>query len=105
MAEIVWVLNSFYKNSRTQVAEVLIPLLTSDGIHLEDSDQIVAALEQMANANVDFIDAYLAEVARQVRQLSHLTKTLGVWMCLGSGQSSNARKGRGDRGVWGKGDR
>ncbi|XHX79819.1 MAG: PIN domain-containing protein [Stenomitos frigidus ULC029] len=64
VAEIVWVLNSFYKYSRTQIAEVLIPLLTSDGVQLEDNEQIVAALEKMATANVDFIDAYLAEVAR-----------------------------------------
>ena len=65
VAEIVWVLNSFYKYSRTQVAEVLIPLLTSEGLLLENSDQIIAALEQMATVNVDFADAYLAEIARQ----------------------------------------
>jgi len=65
VAEIVWVLNSFYKYSRTQVAEVLIPLLTSEGGLLEDGEQIVVALEWMAAANVDFIDAYLAEVARR----------------------------------------
>ncbi len=58
-------LNSFYKYSRTQIAEVLISLLTSDGVLLEDTEQIVAALERMATANVDFIDAYLAEVARR----------------------------------------
>lgn len=65
VAEIVWVLNSFYKYSRTQIAEVLIPLLSSEGVLLEDTEQIVAALEKMAAANVDFIDAYLAEVARR----------------------------------------
>jgi predicted nucleic acid-binding protein len=65
VAEIVWVLNSFYKYSRTQVAEVLIPLLTSEGLLLENSEQIIAALEQMATVNVDFVDAYLAEIARK----------------------------------------
>lgn len=65
VAEIVWVLNSFYKYSRTQIAEVLIPLLTSEGLLLENSELVIAALEQIATVNVDFADAYLAETARQ----------------------------------------
>jgi predicted nucleic acid-binding protein len=65
VAEIVWVLNSFYRYSRSQVADVLVPLLTSEGILLEESEQVIAALEQMASANVDFMDAYLAAVARR----------------------------------------
>jgi predicted nucleic-acid-binding protein len=65
VAEIVWVLNSFYKYSRAQVTETLIPLLTSEGILLAQSAQVIAALEQMASVNVDFIDAYLAEVSRR----------------------------------------
>jgi len=65
VAEIVWVLNSFYKYSRTQIAEVLIPLLTSEGLILENSELVIAALEQIATVNVDFADAYLAEIARQ----------------------------------------
>jgi predicted nucleic acid-binding protein len=32
VAEIVWVLSSFYRYSRTQIAEVLLPLIASDGI-------------------------------------------------------------------------
>jgi len=65
VAEIVWVLNSFYKYSRTQIAEVLIPLLTSEGLILENSELVIAAFEQIATVNVDFADAYLAEIARQ----------------------------------------
>lgn len=65
VAEIVWVLNSFYKYSRLEVANVLIPLLTSEGILLEDRDLVIAVLEQMVAANVDFIDAYLAKLARR----------------------------------------
>ena len=39
--------------------------MVSKGLLLENSDQIIAALEQMATVNVDFADAYLAEIARQ----------------------------------------
>lgn len=65
VAEIVWVLNSFYKYSRTQITDVLVSLLTADGVCLEDSETVIHALERMASANVDFIDAYLAEVAHR----------------------------------------
>ncbi|CAC5342889.1 MULTISPECIES: PIN domain-containing protein [Planktothrix] len=65
VAEVVWVLISFYGYSRQQVADVLIGLLTSEGIILESSEQVIAALDSMATANVDFVDAYLAEVARK----------------------------------------
>lgn len=65
VVEIVWVLGSFYRYSRTQIAEVLLPLVTAKGVGLEDTEQVVAALDRMATANVDFIDAFLAETARR----------------------------------------
>ena len=65
VAEIVWVLSSFYKYSRTQIAEVLIPFVTAEGIVLQEAEQVIAALNQMARVNVDFIDAFLAEIARR----------------------------------------
>ena len=58
-------LSSFYRYPRTQITEVLIPLLTAEGILLEEAEQVIAALDRMATANVDFIDAFLAEVARR----------------------------------------
>jgi predicted nucleic acid-binding protein len=64
VAEIVWVLSSFYRYSRTQIAEVLLPLIASDGISCDEIQQVTAALSLMASANVDFLDAYLAEIAR-----------------------------------------
>lgn len=64
VAEMVWVLGSFYRYSRSQIAEVLLPLVTAKGVGLEDA-QVVAALDRMATANVEFIDAFLAETARR----------------------------------------
>lgn len=64
VVEMVWVLGSFYRYSRTEIAEVLLPLVTAKGVGLEDA-QVVAALDRMATANVDFIDAFLAETARR----------------------------------------
>jgi predicted nucleic acid-binding protein len=64
VAETVWVLLSFYGHSKRQVADTLIALLLADGVHAEERDLVVAALEDMAAANVDFADAHLARVAR-----------------------------------------
>lgn len=64
VAEMVWVLASFYRYPRTQIAEVLLPLVSARGVSLEEAEQVVAALDRMATANVDFIDAFLAETAR-----------------------------------------
>jgi predicted nucleic acid-binding protein len=64
VAEVIWVLNSFYKYSRSEITEVLIPLITAEGIEVENQLQVIAALEVMTAQNVDFLDAYLAEVAR-----------------------------------------
>ncbi|MBU2602837.1 MAG: PIN domain-containing protein [Actinobacteria bacterium] len=64
VAETVWVLLSYYGHSRENVAEALIALLRADGVQAEEGRAVVAALESMARSNVDFVDAYLAEVAR-----------------------------------------
>jgi predicted nucleic acid-binding protein len=64
VAEVVWVMLSFYRHPKAQVAEVLISLLRADGLRADDGRQVIGALEAMAALNVDFVDAYLAEVAR-----------------------------------------
>ena len=64
VAEMVWVLGSFYRYPRTQIAEVLLPLVSARGVSLEEAEQVMAALDRMATANIDFIDAFLAETAR-----------------------------------------
>ena len=65
VAEIVWVLVSFYKYSRTQVSEVLLSLVTAQGVDLQETDLVIAALDSMAGVNVDFVDAFLAETVRR----------------------------------------
>lgn len=64
LAETVWVLLSFYGYSRERVAEALTALLRADGVQAEEGRLVLAALESMASSNVDFVDAYLAELAR-----------------------------------------
>jgi predicted nucleic acid-binding protein len=64
VAETVWVLQSFYGHSRKDIAGALVPLLTEHGLKVEGSRVLVSTLESMAENNVDFADALLAESAR-----------------------------------------
>jgi predicted nucleic acid-binding protein len=64
VAEAVWVLGSFYKYTRQEIAAALIPMLSTRGIQTVDRDRVINALTRMAERNVAFVDAYLAEIAR-----------------------------------------
>lgn len=64
VAETVWVLQSFYGYQKAEIAGALIPLLEDQGLRVEDARTVVRALEGMAENNVDFADALLAETAR-----------------------------------------
>ncbi|TDA70278.1 MAG: PIN domain-containing protein [Clostridia bacterium] len=63
VAELVWTLESFYAFSKERIKEVLSAFLTASGIEVEERRVVLAALEDYAAQNVDFIDAYLARHA------------------------------------------
>lgn len=60
VAEMVWVLKSFYHRSYEEIAEVLVPLLSAAGLEAEDREMLIEALELTRKRNVDFLDAVLA---------------------------------------------
>ncbi|MFN3413827.1 MAG: PIN domain-containing protein [Thermoanaerobaculum sp.] len=64
-AEVVWVLCSVYKLPKAKVAATLGSLFVARGVELEDQDAVLPALAQMAEHNVDFADALLAQRANQ----------------------------------------
>jgi len=64
LAEVVWVLSSFYKYTKTEIAEILISFICADGIYTENPELLMQALKDMAEKNVDFVDAFLAALAR-----------------------------------------
>lgn len=64
VAEVVWVLRSFYEYSPVEISGVLVPLLEQPALRVDGARTIVRALETMAENNVDFTDALLAETAR-----------------------------------------
>jgi predicted nucleic-acid-binding protein len=60
VAEMVWVLKSFYSHSYADIAQVLVPLLSADGIEVEEREIMIRAIELARDKNVDFVDAVLA---------------------------------------------
>jgi len=60
LAEVVWVLRSFYRRSQAEIAEVLVALVSAEGIEVTDRASTVHALELARDLNVDYVDAVLA---------------------------------------------
>jgi predicted nucleic-acid-binding protein len=60
LAEILWVLKSFYRYSMTAISHVIISLVSAHGIEVDHLELIVRTVELGRDRNVDFADAYLA---------------------------------------------
>lgn len=63
VAEVVWVLESFYGYSKNQIAETLTQFLLCDGLEVESLDFLIEALALYQEKNLDFADAFLAVTA------------------------------------------
>jgi uncharacterized protein len=60
VAELVWVLESFYRLSRSAVQERALAVVQLDGLTLPETDLLTDALFVYETERVDFIDAYNA---------------------------------------------
>lgn len=66
VAEVIWVLKSFYRYPFEEIARVVIPLVGADGVEAEDRQLIVQAITLAQEKNVSYIDAFVAlQAARQ----------------------------------------
>lgn len=60
MAEIVWVLDSFFHLEPAEIREHVWAILNHPGIEIADSDLISQAIDTFVAKNIDFLDAYNA---------------------------------------------
>lgn len=67
IAEVIWVLESFYKYEPAVIAEVLREFLVADGVAVDESDVVIEALRLMRDG-ASFVDAYVASLARSHRE-------------------------------------
>ena len=64
VAELVWVLESYYKLGTDQVTELVEAMLSTPGLEVQDAPLIRAAIATYLRDKVDFIDAWIMEFAR-----------------------------------------
>lgn len=64
LAEVSWVLLSYYGFERGKLAQTLRELVLHDGVEVDDSDVMLDAFDRFGKANVDFIDCYAAALAK-----------------------------------------
>ncbi|MBU0700741.1 PIN domain-containing protein [bacterium] len=60
IAEIIWVMDSFYKLNRLKIKECLMKVINTPHINFQNRYIILDAVNTYADKNVDFIDAYQA---------------------------------------------
>jgi predicted nucleic-acid-binding protein len=59
IAELVWVLSSFYKLENAIITELLRAILNTEGFKVDNSDVIEVSLDIYETESIDFIDAYI----------------------------------------------
>lgn len=58
IAEIVWVLNSFFELSKQDIIKKIKTLLLFNGVEIPEKNLLVSTLNLFEKYNLDFIDAY-----------------------------------------------
>ena len=70
MAEVVWVLESYYNLNKVQIAEYLGAILATPGLNVLNGKVVEKAVEYYLNENIDFIDAYIVSLMNRLNILS-----------------------------------
>ena len=66
MAEVVWVLESYYNVNKVQIAEHLEAILATPGLNVLNGKVVEKAVEYYLNENIDFIDAYIVSLMNRL---------------------------------------
>jgi uncharacterized protein len=64
VAEVVFVLQGFYRVQKAEIAKLINDLAASPGVVLLESSVVMRAVEIFGTQGIDFADAYLAALAR-----------------------------------------
>jgi len=64
VAELVWVLESFYKLAAAEITELVQSILNTPGVDIQDKSIIKAALKIYRSKEIDLIDAWIIEFAK-----------------------------------------
>ena len=65
IAELVWVLESFYQLKADAILELVEAIVNTSGLDVTDKSTVISALRLYKNRNIDFIDAWIIEFAKE----------------------------------------
>ncbi|MCF6155960.1 MAG: PIN domain-containing protein [Candidatus Brocadia sp.] len=65
IAELVWVLESFYQLKADAILELVEAITNTSGLDVTDKSTIISALRLYKSKNIDFIDAWIIEFAKE----------------------------------------
>ena len=65
IAELVWVLESFYKMEPVTISELVESVLNTPGLEVDEKESIFAICKTYRNKKIDFIDAWIIEFAKK----------------------------------------
>ena len=65
IAELVWVLESFYQLKADAILELAEAIINTSGLDVTDKSTIISALRLYKSKNIDFIDAWIIEFAKE----------------------------------------
>ena len=65
IAEIIWVLGSYYELSKDEVREKVEKILNTPNLFCPNKELILTALALYADKNIDYIDAYNALIIKE----------------------------------------
>ena len=65
LAEVVWVLESFYHLKRVRIAEMLKAILSTPGLEVLNGRVVENALQYYSLQNIDFVDAYIVALMQK----------------------------------------
>lgn len=66
LAEVIWTLQKFFKLERSYIRDILKPILTFKGLKIKNKGTILKALDIYSKHNVDFLDAYISELSKEL---------------------------------------
>ena len=65
IAELIWVLESYYKMEVGEISQLVGSILNTPGIDTQDKNILREALKIYENKGTDFVDAWIVEFARE----------------------------------------
>ncbi len=60
IADIVWMLEKFYRVEKSKIREMMTPILAAEGLICSSKGQVLSALAIYTKLNIDWTDAFIA---------------------------------------------